>query len=275
MAGFHLPGDPYFPDEGNNGWLNEEPEEDFEEDPEEEFEEEPEEEIEEDPEGNIEVDFEEDEEMEEGDSEAESEVYDPPYPVRERNAPLPPPDFQVYRHPGGQLWRRTPRKRVLPIHHPLLIREPLQDQTPEWAERIRIWCHEQGLVTPYGMSRDIGNGTSADRALPVMVGRISRHDEQIRATTSQIMDVGATAETTAARLRRLDEAHDHTSRRIDPLEDDVQTAIGMWREVILRVSDSEESIREIARRAEEAEREAAELRAQVDALRKAKGPGSS
>ncbi|KAI3780241.1 hypothetical protein L2E82_10212 [Cichorium intybus] len=103
---------------------------------------------------------------------------------------------------------RTPRKRVLPIHRPLLIEEPLQDQTPEWAEHIRLWSREQGL------------------------------EDWIRATTSQVMDVGATAEVTAARLRRLDETHGHTS-----------------------------GIRNIERRAEEAEREAADLRAQVDALR--------
>ncbi|KAL7585619.1 hypothetical protein Lser_V15G44337 [Lactuca serriola] len=52
MAGFHHPGDPYFPNQGNNGWLEEleeEPEEEPEEDPEEE--EEPEEEHEEEPVG--------------------------------------------------------------------------------------------------------------------------------------------------------------------------------------------------------------------------------
>ncbi|KAL7611779.1 uncharacterized protein LOC128132329 [Lactuca sativa] len=30
MAGFHHPGDPYFPNQGNNEWLDEEPEEDAE-----------------------------------------------------------------------------------------------------------------------------------------------------------------------------------------------------------------------------------------------------
>mgnify|MGYP001550376926 CR=1 FL=1 len=28
MAGFHIPGDPYFPNEGNDGWFREEPEDD-------------------------------------------------------------------------------------------------------------------------------------------------------------------------------------------------------------------------------------------------------
>ena len=31
MAGFHIPGDPYYPNQGNSGWLEEDPEEDPEE----------------------------------------------------------------------------------------------------------------------------------------------------------------------------------------------------------------------------------------------------
>ena len=31
MAGFHLPGDPYYPNQGNGGWIEEDPEEDPEE----------------------------------------------------------------------------------------------------------------------------------------------------------------------------------------------------------------------------------------------------
>ena len=57
MAGFHHPGDPYFPSQGNNGWL-EESEEEPEEDPEEESEEEPEEDPEEESEGETEAEAE-------------------------------------------------------------------------------------------------------------------------------------------------------------------------------------------------------------------------
>ncbi|CAI9285420.1 unnamed protein product [Lactuca saligna] len=45
MAGFHHPGDPYFPNHGNNRWLDKEPEED----PEEESDGEPEEGVEDEP----------------------------------------------------------------------------------------------------------------------------------------------------------------------------------------------------------------------------------
>ena len=37
MAGFHLPGDPYFPNQGNGGWIEEDPEEILENEPEDEF----------------------------------------------------------------------------------------------------------------------------------------------------------------------------------------------------------------------------------------------
>ncbi|XP_052621854.1 uncharacterized protein LOC128127409 [Lactuca sativa] len=85
MAGFHHPGDPYFPNQGNNGLLEEsnkdpreEPEEDLEEDPEEE-----EEEIEEEPAEPVADDGEEESGDDiDDDSDAESEVINPPYPVR-------------------------------------------------------------------------------------------------------------------------------------------------------------------------------------------------
>ena len=68
MVGLHLPGDPYFPNQRNAGWLEEEPEEE----PEElEFEEE-----------DIDEDIEEDAKSDRDDSDAESEVIDPPYMAR-------------------------------------------------------------------------------------------------------------------------------------------------------------------------------------------------
>ena len=43
-----------------------------------------------------------------------------------------------------------------------------------------------------------------------MIGCIARQGEQARATTNQIMEVGATTEVNTIRLRRLDEDHDQT-----------------------------------------------------------------
>lgn len=214
MAGFYFPRDPYFPDEGNKVWLDEE--------------------LEEDPEEGQE----EDEEMEEGDSDTESEVSDPHIPVRDRHAPLPEPSYQ--------------------------------DPTPVWAERLNQWSREQGLRPPYGMCRDffdVNEGGAANRALPVTIGRIDRQEGQIRATTSQILDVGAATEVATARVRRIDEAHHRTSERVDSLEEDGRTTMGMFREAFVRISESEQRIRDIEQRAEEAVREAADLRAQVAALR--------
>ena len=81
MAGFHHPRDPYFPNQGNGGWL--EPEEE----PEEESEEEPGEEPEEEPIGVpvepvANSDEGEDDESDADDSDAESKVINPPYIAR-------------------------------------------------------------------------------------------------------------------------------------------------------------------------------------------------
>lgn len=84
IEGFHLPGDPYFPNHGNRGWIEEDPEELIEEKPEE------------DPEEGEE---EEEEQMEE-DSDVESEVINPPYAIRNRYDPLPRPGF----HGSAPLW---------------------------------------------------------------------------------------------------------------------------------------------------------------------------
>ncbi|XP_023765298.1 uncharacterized protein LOC111913818 [Lactuca sativa] len=88
MARFHLPGDPYFPNQENGGWIESEPEED----PKEVFEEEPEEdpkeaEEEEEPEEEEEIDEEElekelEEEEEEEEPKEELEIINSPYIAR-------------------------------------------------------------------------------------------------------------------------------------------------------------------------------------------------
>ena len=65
MASFHHPGDPYFPNQGNGGWIEEDPKEDPKEIEEEEIDEE--------------ID---DEEEEDDDWDAESKVINPPYMAR-------------------------------------------------------------------------------------------------------------------------------------------------------------------------------------------------
>ena len=64
---------------------------------------------------------------------------------------------------------------------------------------------------------DLRNGGSAESDLPVMIHRISHLDKHARASTNQILDVGATAEVTATWFRRQDEDHDQTHRIIDCL----------------------------------------------------------
>lgn len=72
MAGFHLPGDPYYPNQGNGGWIEEDPEE-IEEEVEEEFEVEVGEEFE------VDEEVEEEEEAASG-TDSEPEVINPPIP---------------------------------------------------------------------------------------------------------------------------------------------------------------------------------------------------
>ena len=141
MTGFHLPGDPYFPNQENGGWIEEDPAED----PEEVMEEEPEDEHEEEPEEqDLEVDLEE----EEGGGCSEGidldlEVYNSP---------------RVVRYPAPRL--------------------NFQGSTPRWVVDLRRWSQEKGQHSPYGMERDFYNlsqGGSVDRALPIIVHHVARH----------------------------------------------------------------------------------------------------
>ncbi|KAL7582663.1 uncharacterized protein LOC111884510 [Lactuca sativa] len=115
MAGFHHPGDPYFPNRGNGRWIDEDPKEDQEEDPEEPVEDPEElaeseaEDVEEEVEGDGEEEFEEDEESNE-----ESEVINPPYMARV------PPYMMGYNGP-----------------------------IPPWADDIKRWGLRQGLQPPF------------------------------------------------------------------------------------------------------------------------------
>ncbi|XP_023768254.1 uncharacterized protein LOC111916829 [Lactuca sativa] len=121
MVSFHYLGDPYLPNQGNNGLLKES-DEDPEEDPGEEHEEdleEEEEEIEEPAKPAVD-----DGEVESGDdinddSDAESEVINPPYPVR------------VSAHRMG-----------------------LNGPTPPWGIDIWRWSRQQGQRPPFGMARE-------------------------------------------------------------------------------------------------------------------------
>ncbi|XP_023744973.1 uncharacterized protein LOC111893139 [Lactuca sativa] len=168
MARFHLPGDPYFPNQGNADWIVEDPEEDPKEEPMEEEES---------------VDGEEEEEEEDSDgTDSEPEVYNP------HPAPIPPQHYQ--------------------------------GPTPQWAKTIHRWSREQGQRAPYGMQRgfyDLGRGGSAERALPVIVHRVTRHEEQTRVNTRHVMEVGATSQVNSVRIRRLDDEHDQTLDRIELL----------------------------------------------------------
>ncbi|KAL7610703.1 serine/threonine-protein phosphatase 4 regulatory subunit 2-like [Lactuca sativa] len=219
LAGFHLPGDPYFPNEGNAGWLEAKPEDMIEEDPEEDAEEDPEEEEEE-------VEEEEEEDEEEG-----PEVYDP-----------------------------------LPAHAPA---RDYPGPTPQWGTNLRFWSQEQGQPHPYGNEKGFYNldrGGSADRALPVIIHHIARHDQRIRASTNQIMEVGATAEVTTARFRCLDQDHDQTRNRTEVLQQEAAIARSEVREYRKRQAAIERRMIEMECQAVEDREEIRAMRALIAAL---------
>lgn len=166
MAGFHLPRDPYFPNQGNAGWIEEEPEEPIEEDPEEEPEEEEEEVDEEEEEEDNEVDMDEDE------SEEEPEVFNPPY------IPKVPANRYGYNGPEPR-WATTIERWSRQQHQ----RSPYGDQRGYY---------------------DLSHGGPADRALPVMVQHIMNLGNQSREMVDQVRNCSAVTEATDARTRDLE-----------------------------------------------------------------------
>ena len=57
---------------------------------------------------------------------------------------------------------------------------------------------------------DLSRGGSADRALLVIVHRVTRHKEQRSVNTRHLMEVGATSQVNFVRIRWLDDDHDRT-----------------------------------------------------------------
>lgn len=136
MASFHHSGDPYFPNQGNNMWMEEEPEE---EEPEEE--EEQEEEIEDGPAEPM-ADFGEEKPSDDsdGDSDAKYVVINPPLLVR------------------------APAHRMGP-----------NGPIPPWGVDIWRLSRQQGQRPPYGMARefyDLRDGGQDDQAIPFVVRRL-------------------------------------------------------------------------------------------------------
>lgn len=145
MAGFHHPNDPYYPNQGNGGW--------------------------------IEADSEEDEEpinVEAGDdsgTDSEPEIINPPV--------LQPP-----------------------VH----VRN-FQGPTPVWGSHLHHWSQQQSLRPPYGMCRDfydVRGGGSADRALPVMVGKLANQCYQSGVQANRIREINVDVQIHTADINRLE-----------------------------------------------------------------------
>ena len=160
------------------------------------------------------------------DSEPESTV-EYTYPIRRHDAPLPPPSFQVYRHPGGSLWMHTPRKRVPPVRRPISYSLSLSTQ------EIIPWIFD-------------GAGTSAEGAYArTDAARVHREDPDVSAMR-RMMDPGPDTPVSAAQYRRLSsdfaaqgvtlaklqEELAHTRGRMSRLEGGVSEAARMARQAL-------------------------------------------
>ncbi|CAI9302373.1 unnamed protein product [Lactuca saligna] len=78
-------------------------------------------------------------------------------------------------------------------------------------------------------------------------------------SSNHTLDVGATAQVTATRFRRLDEDHDRTCRIINCLQEDVTTARAEVRELMHRHAFMDQRVIEAERRADEAREKAREM----------------
>ena len=199
MAGFHLPGDPYYPNQGNGGWIEEEPEEDPEE---------IEEEVEEEFEVEVGEEFEVDEEVEEitSGTDSEPEVIDPPIPH--------PPEIRPYQ-PG-------------PI--------------PMWGSHLYYWSRQQGVRPPFGMCRDFYNvsgGSSADRALPVIVNAIATQNYETDRQAARVREVNAATQGNAADIRRLEGLHENTQIYTGTLQNQMITTLAEIKEMKEQQADLE------------------------------------
>lgn len=299
MAGWHLPGDPYFP-AMNGGWLNEPappvtapadvidlasdtedegpilgedmdteviPPTDEDEESSVGNDEQAEDEETSEEEEPTEEEEHEDERMEEHVEEHPApriqEVRRPRVVLRSLYEARPEPGFQTYRHPGGPLWKYTPRKRVLPVRctNPLLTLSPSQGPGPQWVKDVRAWGREQDQTPPRLRLSPASASNPVYQTLSVTVRRIVRMDEQVRAHTSQIYDVGASAHASAARLHQVEEDHSHTRSRVDTLEQDVITTRAESRDHLATIDALRHQVQETARQVQEARAEIRELRA--------------
>ena len=67
-----------------------------------------------------------------------------------------------------------------------------QGPTPVWGSHIHHWSQQQGLHPPFGTCQelyDVSGGSSADRALPVIVGKIANQTYQSGVQAVRIREI--------------------------------------------------------------------------------------
>ena len=151
MAGSPLPGDPYYPNQGNDGWIEEDPEEDPDE---------IEEEVEEEFEVEVGEEFEVDEEIVEitSGTDSEPEVIDPPIPHPPVIRPYQPGPIPIW---GSHLYYWSRQQGVRPPF---------------------------GMCQDF---YNVSGGGSADRALPVIVGTIATQNYHVDQQAARVREINA------------------------------------------------------------------------------------
>ena len=98
---------------------------------------------------------------------------------------------------------------------------------PSWATQLHSWSQEQGFTRPLGTSPayfDISTSTTADRALPVMIGRVSNLDARVEDIGRQLANATITATNSITQMHRIAAYRHYDQEEIRELRLELVTA---------------------------------------------------
>ena len=110
-----------------------------------------------------------------------------------------------------------------------------------WAHDLLRWSRHQGKHPPFGMERgfyDLRHGGPVDRALPVLIRRISDVGDQAHTTANQVEEMRSILELTTVHTQDLQTDY----YPMDRLIEDLTTARAEVREYQERHADLEERV---------------------------------
>ena len=119
-----------------------------------------------------------------------------------------------------------------PVQPPVFVRN-FPGPTPVWGSHLHHWSQQQNLRPPYDMCRDfydVRGGGSADRALPVMVGKLANQSYQSGVQVSRLRDVNVEVQVHTSDIRRLDGIQDHAQLQTEAFQAQMIAALAELRE---------------------------------------------